>query len=179
LRGCSVIGSVFPTQLLSFNAPGSWLLEGCDLSALGSGNTLVTGVTPSANSIATLKDCKLGAGVVIAANPTTYGGVETAIVRCDSGDTNYRSERYVFGGTQSVETTVVRTGGASDGTTPIAWKLSTTANAEWEFPLEAPPITIWNEVVGTPITVTLQGIWGGGAVPNNDDIWIDVEYLAT
>jgi hypothetical protein len=73
----------------------------------------------------------------------------------------------------------VRTGGATDGTTPIAWKIVTTANSEWEFPFECLPISIWNETVGSAITVTVQGIWGGGAVPLNDEIWIDVEYLGT
>ena len=29
------------------------------------------------------------------------------------------------------------------------------------------------------MTATVQGIWGGGAVPNNDDIWCDVEYLGS
>jgi len=71
----------------------------------------------------------------------------------------------------------VRSGGASDGTTPTAGKIVTSANALiWQYPFEAPPIAIWNETVGSPITITLYGIWGGGAVPNNDDFWIDVAY---
>ena len=77
---------------------------------------------------------------------------------------------------QSVETTIVRTGGASDGTTTIAQKIVTTANAKWVTPFRSIPVTFWNETVGSAITVTLQGIWGGGAVPNNDDIWLEVEY---
>jgi hypothetical protein len=95
------------------------------------------------------------------------------------GDTNYRTEKYNYAGTLTTETTIVRTGGASDGTTPIAWKIVTTANSKWEFPFECPPISIWNETVGSAVTVTVQGIWGGGAVPNTDDIWIDCEYLGT
>ena len=73
----------------------------------------------------------------------------------------------------------MRTGGATDGTTPISWKLVTSTNAEWEFPLECPPIVVWNDIVGVPKTVTIEGIWGTGAVPNNDDIYMDVEYLGT
>ena len=82
-------------------------------------------------------------------------------------------------GQQTVETTIVRTGGASDGTTAIAWKIVTTADSEKEAPYEALPISLWNDTTGSPKTLTLQGIWGGGAVPNNDDIWMEVEYLGT
>jgi hypothetical protein len=104
------------------------------------------------------------------------GGV---LLRCDSGDTNYRHERYRYAGMQTTETTIVRTGGASDGTTPIAWKIITTANSKRYKPFEALPISIWNETTGSAITLTVQGIWGGGAVPTNADIWMDVEYLGT
>jgi hypothetical protein len=101
------------------------------------------------------------------------------LIRCDSGATNYRTERYRYQGTLTTETTIVRTGGASDGTTPIAWKILTTADAEWHSPFECFPISIWNETTGSPIDVTVEGVWGGGAVPLNDEIWMDVEYLGS
>ena len=75
------------------------------------------------------------------------------------------------------ETTIVRTGGASDGTTPIAWKIVTTANCTYSLPFECPPIAIWNDTTGSAVTATVEGIWGGGAVPHDDEIWLDVEYL--
>ena len=71
----------------------------------------------------------------------------------------------------------MRTGGASDGTTPIAWKIVTTANCTYSMPFECPPIAIWNDTTGSAKTATVEGIWGGGAVPNDDDIWLEVEYL--
>ncbi len=61
-------------------------------------------------------------------------------------------------------------------TTAASFKVVTTANSIWSLPFEAPPIAIWNETVGSAITITLFGIWGGGAVPNNDDFWIEAEY---
>ena len=100
------------------------------------------------------------------------------VIRCDSGATNYRTERYQYQGTLTTETTIVRTGGASDGTTPVSWKIVTTANPEWQMPFEAFPISIWNEDTGSPITVTVEGVWLGGAVPLTDEIWMDVEYLS-
>jgi hypothetical protein len=152
-------------------------LEGVDLSVLGSGKTLVA--AGGAAKRFTFKDCKLGSSVTVAASPTSPGGGETLLIRCDSGDTNYRTEKYRYEGTQTTETTIVRTGGASDGTTPISWKIITTANSKRYMPFECIPISIWNETVGSPIDITVEGIWGSGSVPTNADIWMDVEYLGT
>jgi hypothetical protein len=175
----AVTGTV-PNPLLTFAAGGAgvYFIEGVDLAALSTGYTLVS--QSGSGRSATFKDCKLGSGVTVSTNNTAGPGLgETFLIRCDSGDTNYRTEKYTFSGTQTTETTIVRTGGASDGTTPIAWKIVTTANSEWEYPFECLPISVWNETTGSAITVTIQGIWGGGAVPLNDEIWIDVEYLGT
>jgi hypothetical protein len=61
------------------------------------------------------------------------------------------------------ESTIVRTGGATDGTTPISWKVIT-ANSTYSVPFQCPPIAIWNDT-GTGQTATIECIWGGGAVP--------------
>jgi hypothetical protein len=155
---------------------GSMVCRGIDFSALGSGKTLV-GSSSNAPLHMTLIDCKLGASVTAAATPATPG-TTTDLIRVDSGATNYRAERYRYEGTQTIETTIVRTGGATDGTTPISWKLVTTANSKWITPFESQPISIWNDSTSS-VTVTIYGIWGGGAVPNNDDIWIEAEYLGS
>jgi hypothetical protein len=78
----------------------------------------------------------------------------------------------------ATETAIIRTGGASDGTTPQSRKLATTANVNWAAPFNALPITFWNTVVGSPVTVTLQATsnLAAGAFPNKDDIWLEVEY---
>jgi hypothetical protein len=174
----AITGAIFPTNLINANSvfAVSVFIEGVDLSALVSGKTLFAAPTAAVSHV--LKDCKLGASVAVVATITTVGP-QIAAIRCDSGDTNYRIERYAYQGTQTTETTIVRTGGATDGTTPISWKLVTTANSKLHLPFEALPISIWNETTGSAITLTIEGIWGGGAVPTNADIWMDVEYLGT
>lgn len=178
--GAAVLGTI-PAILFKASSGNQEQLqiEGVDLSALGSGKTLVGAMTGSA--IAVFKDCKFGASVTVAATPTAPGGIETFVSRSDSAATNYRQEKYGYAGTQVVETTVVRVGGASDGTTPLSWKISTSANSRWVAPFEAIPIAIWNEKTSGNLTVTVEGIWSGGApgTPNNDDIWMDVEYLGS
>jgi hypothetical protein len=165
----SVPGNLFDSASV---AGPTTVVQGVDLSSV-SGNLFEAHANPKSYL---LKNCKLHATAAVVA-PTSPSCV-IDLVNCDSGDTNYRTERYTYMGTLTTETTIVRTGGASDGTTPIAWKIVTSANSEWVEPFECPPIAIWNETTSA-ITVTVQGIWGGASVPNNDEIWIDVEYLGT
>jgi hypothetical protein len=178
----AIVSGTLPTTLIAM-APASYggrfVIDGVDLSALGSGKTLVGASLYAQYQEFQLVNCKLGASVTVSSTPPGQGGATVDLIRCDSGAVNYRSERYWYQGTQTVETTIVRTGGATDGTTPISWKLVTTANSKWISPFESQPISIWNDTTGSAITVTIYGIWGGGAVPNTDDIWIEAEYLGS
>jgi hypothetical protein len=174
----AILGATIPTELLMPSSQLKALLEGVDLSAIGVGKNHVR-VTNTSGTLVIFKNCKLGAGEIAIGAPTGYASPEVHVIHCDSGDVNYRYEKWAYKGILTTETTIVRTGGASDGTTPVSWKIVTTANSQKELPFECLPITIWNETVGSAITVTIQGIWGGGSVPNNDDIWIDVQYLGT
>jgi hypothetical protein len=172
----AIAGATIPTTgLFLIDTPVRAMIEGVDLSAMGSGSTLFRAAFPACDVI--LKDCKLGASVVVAGT-TTAPGQRIMMINCDSSDTNYRSEKYDYQGVLTTETTTVRTGGASNGTTTIAWKIDPNANNELDFPFEAFPISVWNETVGS-VTVTVEGTWAGGAVPTTADIWMDVEYLGT
>lgn len=176
----AISGATIPTTLfqvsVSLTASSIVLLEGVDLSALSTGTIVGAVPTPTKHLI---KDCKIASGTVIAATPTDQGGAETISSRTDGSGHNYRVEKWQYAGTETVETTIVRTGGATDGTTPVAKKIVTTANSALVCPFEALPIAIWNDVSGSSVTCTVYGIWGGGAVPNNDDIWMEVEYLSS
>ncbi|MGY4286150.1 hypothetical protein ACVWXO_005370 [Bradyrhizobium sp. LM2.7] len=172
----SAVSGTAPTTLISgIVAVDAWL-RGLDLTLLGSGKTLVN-LSSTGSGMMLIDKCKIGASVTVA----TIGSDLTTVIlsKCDSGTKNYRDEVYTFSGALTTETTIVRTAGQSDETTAASRKLVTTANALWHMAMEGPPIAIWNETVGSSVTVTLYGIWGGGAVPNNDDFWIDVEYLGS
>jgi hypothetical protein len=167
-------GTVSTSGAIAAGNTGTTLIEGVDLSGSGS-NILVRAFTAGARNVI-LKDCKLGTGATIS-TPTAAMRSNVSLIRCDSADTNYRTEKYEYTGTLTTETTIVRTGGASDGTTPIAWKVITTANSERIYPFEAFPISIWNETTGSSVTVTVE--CRGAATPNIDEVWMDVEYLGT
>jgi hypothetical protein len=170
----AISGATLPTTLFTASSVGQIAtVEGVDLSALGSGKTLVA--SAALVSLLVLKDCKLGASVTVAATPTNLGG-RVIVSRADSSGTNYIEQLYDYAGTQTDETVIIRTSGASDGTTAKSRKIVTTANSKWQFPFEATPIAIWQDSTSAA-TATLEGVWNAAALPNNDEIWFDVEYL--
>jgi hypothetical protein len=170
----SILGVTVPTSLI---APNNQLaivyIEGVDLS--NASGTLVS-ANPS-GALVLLKDCKLPASITRAATPTMAKS-SVDMVRCDSAGTNYWFGRYRYQGTQIPETSIIRTGGAvgPDGT-GISHKITTTANSKWVMPFECEPFAINNLTTGSNRTVTVYGTINAGAVPNNDDVWIEVEYL--
>jgi hypothetical protein len=175
----AIQGAVFPTALFSSGLTAATVfIEGVDLSALVAGKTLVA-ASPSPTRFI-FKNCKLGAGVGISATNAAPASGEVILQNCDSGDTNYRNERHRnYLGVQTTETAITRTDGAADGTTAAAMKMVTTANTEWHAPFECLPIAVWNDTTGSSVTVTVEGVWDAGAVPNNDEIFADIEYLGT
>jgi hypothetical protein len=177
----SALLGTMPTVLFSIATPaegGSVDCVGVDLSAAGSGKTLVDFASQNAQSIPfRFVDCKLNASVIKAAVPTGYGTSEIDFVRSAASGVTYPISSQRVSGLLTEETTIVRTGGASDGTTTIAWKIVTTATCTYSMPFVCPPIAIWNNITGSPVTATVEGIWGGGAVPNDDDVWLEVQYL--
>lgn len=172
----AIQGATLPTTLFAPNRPSTIILDGVDLSALGAGKTLLA-ATPGPDKVY-LKDCKLGASITVAAQPTAPG-CDVYLIRSDSAATNYRSEKYSYTGTETTETTIIRTGGASDGATPQSRKIVTTANAKWVLPFQGLPIAIWNDTVGSPVTVTVHAVSGAAGLLNKDDVWMDVEYLGS
>jgi hypothetical protein len=169
----AILGATLPTNLFAGSTNGEVYMEGVDLSALGSGKTLVPANTVATR--ATFKECKLGSSVTVSANTFVGLGVRIDAIRCDSGNTNYRNESYSMLGTQTTETTIVRTGGATDGTTGFSHKAVTTTSALKLQPYNLSPISIWNDTTGSAKTITVECI--ASAVLNNDECWMEVEYM--
>lgn len=176
----ALAGAIFPTNMFNPGGTGGGIIvcEGVDLSAMSTGKNLILSQSNAGAYDFHFIDCKLGSAVTIeSASPVGPIGQRVYVTRSAATGIGYAQHQYAYEGTLDHETTIVRTTGASDGTTGIAWKITTTANSRWIEPFEVVPISIWNSITGNNVTVTLYGIWGSGAVPNNDDIWMDVEYL--
>jgi hypothetical protein len=174
----AITGSTIPTGGLfeSFANNAQYILDGVDLSALGS-NPIVSGAA-SENRI-TLIRCKLGSGWGFLAGAITAPNERYDLIQCDSGATTYVQARYWYQGTLTQNTAIYRSGGASDGTTPISWQVATGATNWWTDPFKAFPIVTWNTLTGATRTVTVYGMVNAVAVPNNDQIWLEVEYMGS
>jgi hypothetical protein len=184
VKNCTMTGTS-PTTGIKGNSGlggGAAVFEGCDFSNWAS--NLLGGPDLAASTV--FKDCKLNSGVtiVLTGDSTLSMSGCIDITRCDSGGTNYRNERHHWSAAETTSTNVVRTGGASDGATPISHRITTTTNltaaniiAAAFFP--AIPMVIWNAVTGSNRNVTLYGIANDSRVPNNDEVWFDVEYLGS
>lgn len=177
LNATSALGGTIPTTL--FNTAtrlADVKITGVDLSAAGSGKNLIN--VAGTGAFFRLLDCKLGSSVAITTGTHPGpGGTEVTLVNCDSADTNYRYHKQDYRGTITNETTIVRTGGASDGTTPVSRKMVSTANTKFYSPLESDWIRLWNESTSS-ITLTIPVITDNVTLKDND-AWIEVEYLGT
>ena len=166
------------------------LIDGFDFSAVGA--TMSLFITDTAGNIkATIRNCKMPASWSGSLVTGTIGvGQSFELYNCDSADTNYRLWCQYYEGDVKSETTIVMTGGATDGTTPIALKMSTTANASYpSVTLRSPEIFKRNETTGSSKTVTVEFVHdtnvaaGQGAGTANafrdDEVWLEVQYLGT
>ncbi len=171
----SAVGGTWPNNPFR-GTVGTMFVENVDLSAFA-GNAYWNVNAGPVKAI--FSRCKL-ANIVMIGSSSSAGHAEVDVVDCDTGGATYRHERWQpYEGNQVIETTAVRTGGASDGTTTYSWKITTQVTTRWQFPFESLPVSIWNTTIGSSVTMTLEGCLSGTALPNNDDIWLDASYLGT
>lgn len=187
INGGSILsGTTTPTYVFSFatdRTQGRLLVSGFDFSNLSSTMVLCNGAGAGIGTMV-FRNCKLPAswtGTLITG--TIPGpGARYEMHNCDSTDTNYRMWVEDYAGSIQSETTVVRTGGASDGTTTLSWKMVTSANAEFPVvPLVSPEGALWNDTTGSKtLTVEVlhfaQGAGTSGAI-QDDEAWVEVMYL--
>lgn len=173
----AVTGATIPTNLFGANAvnAGVAVLDGVDISALSS-KTIVAAL--DADGVYYIKDCKLPASITVNATPTS-ASVRVYVIRSSSAATAYKLEAHDFRGDQTTETTIVRTGGAQVNGTGVAMKIVGTAAAKFANPFWSTPLVATNTVTGSTVTVTVYGIWAGGAVPTNDQVWMEVGYMGS
>jgi hypothetical protein len=191
-KGGSVLsGGTSPTTLFTTTfgtRPGAIYLEGVDLSNLNSAVNLFTASIQSHPPVM-MRNCRLPASW-----PTLTGTLVTGTIgapgnryemhNCDGADTNYRLWVEDYAGSIKSETTIVRTGGASDGTTPISWRMNSGSNAEYPaISLESPEMVKWLDTTGAK-TVSVEIVHDSGGAGTagdyqNDEIWLEVQYLGT
>lgn len=172
----AITGATIPTAFIVTS--GTWALDisGVDFSALGSGKTIVSPSSASGGTIR-LANCKLNASVTISSTPDNPM-IDVQVIACNSSGNVQRNEKYMFGGTLTTETTIVRTGGASDGTTSYSWKIVPNSDNEVDAPVETFEGVIWNDDTGSSKTLTVHVVTDNVTL-TDADIWLEVEYLGS
>jgi len=184
--GSVAAGSATPTNFMYAGQGGRGGLveiEGFDFSNFSAGFSIAQAANMSWSGKFILRNCKLPAGwsgSLINGAMTGYGAVGE-MHNCDAGDTNYRFRVQGYSGQIDSDIAVYRTGGASDGTTPISWRMTSSAGAVYPTVLlETPDLpAVWNTATGSSKTATVE-ITHDGATPLADgDVWLEVQYLGT
>jgi len=179
LSGGSNPVAIFLNGAQSNRIAFTWIIKDVDLvNAASTLNLFTAGSNGTRGRIA---NCKLPAswsGSLITGTLIPYDRI--SMYNCDSGPTNYRLWIEDYAGAITSETTLVRTGGATDGTTPISWKMVSNASTnEYVAPLVSDPISVWQETVGSSITATIEILCDSATNLTDAEVWVEVEYLGT
>jgi hypothetical protein len=173
-KGGGFAGTAPTTPFIgALSKPGRLFLDGVDLSALGAGKYLMD-VSQGSGRLDVV-NCKLNAalGGLTTGSIGGPGGWEMRLIDCDSAGTNYRYARQNYQGTITQDTATYRTGGATDGTTPVSRKMVTGTASKFYNPLVSDNILFWNESLSA-ITVTIPLV--SSLALSNADMWMEVEY---
>jgi len=171
------------SALTAFNggSGGLFIGHGLDLSGL---TGLSTGlfVTNPTNSFFQFYDCKLPSGVTISSASQLSFASTIALDNCDDGTNsrNYRLFRLNGGGTLQQNSQVVRTGGATDGVTPISWQSATgSVSVNPGYTWNSPQLASWNSATGSPITYTIYLAANSASALTNAQLWMEIEALTS
>lgn len=180
--GSLLSGGTSPDVFLKFANLSRVLISGFDFS---NGDSDINLCTPNGaaghGARITFRNCKL---------PTSWSGsvcsgtvpsdARVSMYNCDAGDTNYRLGISDWLGTIASETTLVRTGGASNGVTTLSWKMvSNTLPVYPMWCLYSDEIVKWNETVGSSVTATVEILHDSATNLTDAEVWLEVLYLGT
>jgi hypothetical protein len=103
-------------------------------------------------------------------------GARVRLNNCNAGAVNYYfAEQDGSVGTIATDAVVVRTGGMTDGTTPVSWKMACTSTATRAVhPLTSGRRVLWNETTGSDVTLTAHFIHNGGAKLKDSELVLAV-----
>ena len=160
-----LMGSVIPNTIHTSLGSSRQTIEGVDFSAFT--NTSMLGNTSGSSLLLSYKNCKFNAGATLQA----VGAPEVSLDFLDTGSTPSdlkNNAHYAYAGTEVKELTVVPAGRS------FSRKVTTISDCSRVVSYEALPLVVWNDVVGSPITLTMEG--AGAVLPDNGQVWFDVDY---
>lgn len=186
--GTALSGTATPSdgliRVTSLSEGAFVVISGVDLSNFASTLNLVqTGAVQSGRVV--FRNCRLPASWSGSLYVAAAVGLRAEMWNCQpalSGEANnYRFRVEDYAGHVREDTAIYRTGGATDGDTPLSWRMQASANAEWPaIILRSPEIFVPNTTTGSSKTLTVEIAQDGTtAALNEEDVWLDVQFLGT
>lgn len=153
-------------------------IDGFDFSAMASSASLFQNF--GANGYCLIRNPKLPSSWTGSILSGTIGaGSRIVMINGDNGNTNYRLNVIDYAGTIRDETSIVRTGGSSDGTTPHSYRLKVaTTTINYPHAMASEDMYIWIDSTGSH-TISCEVVYDAGTLFNNDELYLDVEYMGT
>jgi len=164
-----------PTTLIAVvSQPILFTFEGIDFSSMVAGKSFIG--TINSQYRLNFYGCKFGGGTISPA--TTSPAAEVYVVGSGlaASTTTSLAQKYALEGTETTDITIIRTGGASDGTVSVSRAYTPAAGALSLRPYAGLPMVKWNDTTGSNVTVTLYGIWNAAALPTNAQIWFETAW---
>lgn len=169
----ALTGTAIQTNLFTTGHAGVALINGVDLSAqVANGSRYL--VNGNQGKLVSFNNCKFDPAILVG-NITNSAGAVVTITESTVPD-----QKFDYRGYWKRNESYSMLDGSNDGTA-YSYELTTTAYATYDDPFESLPLAIHNTVTGTPITITVEGIWtdAGAALPQNDDFFIKAAYKGT
>lgn len=154
------------------NRPCTVLCEGVDFIGgvgIASGKNLV-GACPN-GSIFQFINCKINSGVLIARPTSPHCIID--LIDCGPAAAVSKMWRVMYQGDLNDDTTVYNL--ATDGTTPISWKIVTTANAKPQSPFEC--FAISRKVAAGTYAASYVNVTSATGSLTTTDAWVEVQFL--
>jgi len=159
-------------------------IDGVDFSEMATTTDLVNGVL--SNGKISFRNCLMPAGWTgLPVQGLIDPSLRVSLYNCDVASasypelTSYALWIMTFAGSIRSDTGVLKTSGASDGVAPYSLRMASNANAVWySSPLETDEFFVWNDKVGTPVTLSFD-VLSDGALLTNADAWLEVQQLGS
>lgn len=179
--GSTALTSVLFSQNGGGGARGAEVtVRSTDLSNIGSSCSMVAGNAQSGCATFIFRNCLMPSSwsATVLSSALSQPGGKVVFDNCASSTTNYTKQTEDRSGQMTIETTLVKASGSSDGTTAYSNKIISSSDCEcFTRPVRSQPMDVWNSSTGSSKTVSVEVLYDSATNLKNNEIWLEVESL--